>query len=160
VTTAHGVKAADPADLESVETVLELIRTEGGRATTSRRTLVEVLFAERGHRSAEELAEAVRARAPDVHLSTVYRNLDELERLGVVVHSHLGHGPVTYQLVSRSHAHFVCGQCGARVHVPEAMFAHLERAARDSLGFDIDPRHVAVLGRCADCRDTADPSPS
>jgi Fe2+ or Zn2+ uptake regulation protein len=35
----------------------------------------------------------VQAEAPDVHLSTVHRNLEELERLGVVTHVHLGDGP-------------------------------------------------------------------
>lgn len=86
---------------ERVEEVLDRLRETGGRATTSRRILLQCLFAEGPHRTAEELAEEVQRVAPDVHLSTIYRNLDELERLGVVVHAHLGHGPATYHLASR-----------------------------------------------------------
>ena len=66
----------------------------------SRRLLVRCLFEASGHRTAEELAAEIQAHAPDVSISTVYRNLEELERLGVVVHSHLGHGPATYHLAT------------------------------------------------------------
>jgi Fur family transcriptional regulator, ferric uptake regulator len=152
----HGATAAQATDLSSVEAVLELIRETGGRATTSRRTLLEVLFEGSGHHSAEELAAAVKARAPDVHLSTVYRNLEELERLGVIVHAHLGHGPVTYQLARHSHAHFVCENCGRRVDVPEQMFRGLAQSARKSYGFEIDPRHQAIMGWCAACSSDRD----
>jgi Fe2+ or Zn2+ uptake regulation protein len=52
--------------------------------TTPRRLLVRCLFEASGHRTAEELAAEIQAHAPDVSISTVYRNLEELERLGVV----------------------------------------------------------------------------
>jgi hypothetical protein len=31
------------------------------------------------------------------------------------------------------------------------MFRGLARSALDGLGFAIDPKHFAILGRCADC---------
>ncbi len=74
------------------------------------------------HRTAEELAEEVQRVAPDVHLSTIYRNLDELERLGIIVHAHLGHGPATYHLSSETHGHLVCEQCGMAIEAPEDIF--------------------------------------
>jgi Fur family ferric uptake transcriptional regulator len=144
-------------DVHTVEDVLALVREHGGRVTTTRRLLLEALFEGPGHRTAEELAETVQATAPDVALSTVYRNLDELERLGVVVHSHLGHGPATYHLAEGAHCHFVCQDCGAAVEAPDELFVGLAQAARDRYGFEIDTRHFAILGRCADCRKTGSP---
>jgi Fe2+ or Zn2+ uptake regulation protein len=47
------------ADFSTVDKVLALVRARGGRATTSRRILLEVLFEADGHLSAEELAEAM-----------------------------------------------------------------------------------------------------
>src|ERR1700727_1700778 len=99
---------AAPTASELVEGVLALLRARGGRVTTARRQLVEALFESPAHRTAEDLAAVVQARAPDVHISTIYRNLDELERLGVVVHTHLGHGPANYHLASAPHGHLVC----------------------------------------------------
>lgn len=135
----------------SVDEVIELVRARGGRATASRRLLLEVLFEAGDHLSAEELAAAVQARAPDVHLSTIYRNLEDLQRLGVVVHSHLGHGPATYQLAAQAHAHFICEGCGAIMEAPDELFAALATNARHRFGFAIDPRHFAMVGRCAAC---------
>jgi Fur family ferric uptake transcriptional regulator len=131
--------------------VLALVRARGGRATASRRVLLEVLFESSDHRSVEDLASAVQARAPEVHLSTIYRNVEELERLGVIAHTHLGHGPATYQLATSAHSHLVCERCGTRFEAPEELFADLARAASERYGFTIDPRHFAVFGRCADC---------
>jgi Fur family transcriptional regulator, ferric uptake regulator len=137
--------------VSTVDDVFELLRAKGGRATSSRRILLETLFETQEHLTAEELAEAVQSRAPDVHISTVYRNLDELQRLGVVMHSHLGHGPATYQLAANAHAHFICEECGAMVEAPVELFTNLAKTVRTRLGFSIDPRHFAILGRCSSC---------
>lgn len=142
------------ADLSSVEGVLAMVRARGGRATPSRRVLLEVLFETDEHLNAEELAQAVQARAPDVHISTIYRNLEDLQALGVVVHSHLGHGPATYQLTAAAHAHLLCERCGSTVEAPEEFFRGLAAMAWDRFGFSIDPRHFAIQGRCSACTAT------
>jgi Fur family transcriptional regulator, ferric uptake regulator len=151
VSMAKVVEPGLMADFSSVDGVIAFLRSRGSRVTSSRRILLEVLFAAEGHMSAEELADAVQARAPDVHLSTIYRNLEELEQLGVIAHSHLGHGPSSYLLASHAHAHFICADCGTMIEAPEEMFRGLARSARERLGFSIDPKHFAILGRCADC---------
>jgi len=138
-------------DAATVEDALALVRRSGGRVTSSRRFLLQALFDSEGHRTAEELAAQVQAEAPDIHLSTIYRNLDELERLGVVVHSHFGHGPATYHLASAVHGHFMCEECGTLIEVPDSLFTDLAGRARAQFGFTIDPHHVAMLGRCRTC---------
>lgn len=135
----------------SVEEVLSLLRASGGRVTLPRRLLLEALFDDRRHRSAEELAAEVQATAPEVHLSTIYRNLEELQRLGVVVHSHLGHGPATYHLAAAAHGHFVCEGCGATVEAPSSVFRELSASAFAEHGFEVNPIHFAIPGRCAAC---------
>ena len=101
--------------------------------------------------TAEELAEAVQARAPDVHISTIYRNVEDLERLGVVVHAHMGHGPAAYQLATLAHGHFICEVCGATLEAPDELFADLAGTVKAKMGFTIDPHHFAMLGRCRAC---------
>jgi Fe2+ or Zn2+ uptake regulation protein len=81
----------------------------------------------------------------------VYRTLEALERLGVVVHSHLGHGGGVYHLADERHQHLVCEKCGAVVEVPDAVFAPLARTVRRRYGFTIEPGHFALVGRCAKC---------
>ncbi len=136
----------------SVDEALELVRSAGGRVTSSRRLLLRALFESPGHWNAEELAAEVQAQAPDVHLSTIYRNLDELERRGGVSHAPQGHGAATYPLASAAHGHMVCEVCGTMIEAPDELFRGLARTARAEFGFTIDPHHFAVLGRCASCR--------
>jgi len=139
------------ADFPSVDSVIGYLRSHGLRITPSRRILLEVLFTSEGHMTVEALSEAVQQEAPDVHLSTIYRNLEELEQLGVISHSHLGHGPSSYLLASHAHAHFICSDCGTMIEAPDEMFRGLAKSAGTRLGFTIDPKHFAILGRCADC---------
>lgn len=131
--------------------MLALLREHGGRATATRRILLEVLFEADEHLTAEDLTRLVQARAPDAHLSTIYRNLEELQDLGVVDHTHLGHGPATYQLAGAAHAHFLCESCGATFEAPDELFAGLAAAARSEHRFEINPHHFAILGRCEQC---------
>jgi Fur family transcriptional regulator, ferric uptake regulator len=141
-----------PAHGETIEDVLALVRSHGGRATPARRLLLDALFAGTGHRSAEDLAAEVQARAPDVHLSTIYRNLEELERLGVIDSTRLGGGAATYHLASATHGHLLCETCGTLIEVPDELFTDLIKTAASEYGFAINPHRFAVTGRCSSCQ--------
>ncbi len=131
--------------------ILALLRAQGGRITSGRRSILEALLGSGGHVTAETLTAAVQATRPDIHESTIYRFLDELERMGVVDHVHLGHGPAVYHLASDPHHHLVCERCGAVVEVPESVFDDLRLQLRHDFGFVVQPRHFAVTGQCRDC---------
>jgi len=139
-------------DVRTVEDVLALVRANGGRSTHARRLLVSALFARDDHMTAEELAAVVHAEAPDVHLSTIYRNLEDLEELGVIAHAHRAHGPATYHLAGRGHGHLVCQSCGDTIDVPDTLFRSLVSLAAETYGFAVDPHHTAISGRCEACR--------
>jgi Fe2+ or Zn2+ uptake regulation protein len=143
---------ADAID-DRVTSILGQLRSHGGRATAARRATITVLLeAPRNHLSSEDIIREVRARQPEVAESTVYRALAALEDLGVVEHVHLGHGPSTYHLTGQAHQHLVCRQCGRVVEVPDSEFAELSERLSAGYGFEIDPRHFAILGRCRHCR--------
>lgn len=138
---------------QSIEAIVEILRQKGQRVTTPRRLLITSLLQAGGHRSAEELAAEVQAQAPDVHISTIYRNLEELQRIGVIEHVHLGHGAATYHLAGISHGHLVCSNCGAIREVPDGLFTSLAQDVDKRYGFEIDPHHFAMVGLCVTCRD-------
>jgi Fe2+ or Zn2+ uptake regulation protein len=143
---------ADVVD-DPVTSILGQLRSQGGRATAARRATITVLLeAPRNHLSSEDIIRKVRAQHPDVAESTVYRALAALEDLGVVEHVHLGHGPSTYHLSGQAHQHLVCRHCGKVVEVPDSEFADLSERISAGYGFEIDPRHFAILGRCRHCR--------
>jgi len=148
------------ADSDPVEVVLAEIRRRGGRVTTTRRLVLRALFEHTGHRTApelaDELAKEVHAYGLDVHMSTIYRFLDELEELGVVSHSHLGHGPAVYDVSPVGHFHLVCQQCGAVTESPDVLLSALARSLKSRYGFSIDAHHFAIAGLCKSCSERAD----
>jgi Fur family ferric uptake transcriptional regulator len=154
--TEQPTPAGEPGgDSDPVEVVLAEIRRRGGRVTTTRRLVLRALFEHTGHRTAPELADdlakEVHAYGLDVHMSTIYRFLDELEELGVVSHSHLGHGPAVYDVSPVGHFHLVCQQCGAVTESPDVLLSALARSLKSRYGFSIDAHHFAIAGRCKSC---------
>ena len=140
---------ATSGDLDGV---LAAIRSAGGRVTPTKRLLLEILSKDSGHRTTDELTGAVQAESPDVAASTIYRILEELERIGIVEHNHAGKGPATYHLRSAAHGHLVCQVCGSMIEADLSLVSELVDGADDAFGFAVDPHHFAVLGVCRDCR--------
>ena len=71
------------------------LRARGYRLTPQRQLVLEAV-ADLGHATPEDIVTAVRRTASGINISTVYRTLELLEELGLVTHTHLGHGPPTY----------------------------------------------------------------
>jgi len=137
----------------SIDELIDGLRADGHRITTARRAvLAELLDAGDQHLSAEDLADLIHRRHPDVHLSTVYRTVDLLDQAGILTEVHVGQGPSTYHLAQDSHHHAVCDSCGQIIEVPaSALTPVVSRLERD-LGFAARPRHLTINGTCATCR--------
>jgi Fur family transcriptional regulator, ferric uptake regulator len=140
-----------PPAADIVEGVVAVLRGHGNRITRARRLVLTALL-QPGHHTAEEIAAAVHEQAPSVNLTTVYRNLDELERLLIIDRTYVGHGPATYHLASGAHGHLACEVCGSIVELPGEAFSGLSETAMSAHGFVIRPAHFAIPGRCANCR--------
>jgi Fur family ferric uptake transcriptional regulator len=138
---------------ERIDAALQLVRAAGGRVTGARRAILTALVEHHdGHPTVEQIMSSVQGQAPDVAESTVYRFLDELERLGVVEPVRLGHGPTAYHFADRTdHHHLVCTECGAEVEVPSRVFDSLRAKVSRDYEFEIDPHHFTLTGRCRRC---------
>lgn len=137
--------------VDRVDELVDDLRRHGERVTPARRALLAALVDADDHMAAEELAAEVRRSHPEVHRATIYRGLETLTQLGMVEHSHLGHGPAVYHLADDVHQHLVCEDCGAVIEVPPELFSNLARGLRRRYGFEISLRHFAVVGRCGPC---------
>src|SRR5271170_2461271 len=95
-----------------VQTWDDTLRAGGYRVTPQRQLVLEAV-ARLEHATPEEICAAVRQTARGVNVSTVYRTLELLEQLGLVKHTHLGHGAPRYHLAAEAqHVHLVCRECG------------------------------------------------
>ncbi|SEO65129.1 Fur family transcriptional regulator [Trujillonella endophytica] len=141
------------------EPLAERLRARGLRLTPQRKQVLAAVAALQ-HATPEAIGARLREEAgpggaaPDT--STVYRNLELLERLGLVWHTHLGKGAPVYHAFEHPHLHVVCSACGAIESAdPHVLDAAAERLAAD-LGFSLDIGHVALSGTCRACRENED----
>jgi Fur family transcriptional regulator, ferric uptake regulator len=134
--------------MTTADQMLDQLRESGNRVTTARRLVVATLLDSTIHLTAEDLAAIIHEQHPEVHLSTVYRTLDSLEKLGIVEHTHVGHGGSVYH-VGATHQHLVCEECGAVLDAPVHVLADLRDTLRATYGFELHVGHFALLGRCA-----------
>ncbi len=127
------------------------LRSRGYRLTPQRQLVLEAV-AKLGHATPEDIAGSVRETATGVNISTVYRTLELLEELGLVQHTHLGHGAPTYSVASElDHVHLVCRDCGAIDEAPPSVVATVVEELAATRGFQVDVGHFAVFGRCRGC---------
>jgi Fur family ferric uptake transcriptional regulator len=82
-----------------------------------------------------------------------------LGELGLVRHTHLGHGPATYRPADDDHVHVVCHECGAIVDAPGDLVDALADRLQAERGFAVDRSHFTVFGHCADCRAAGNTAP-
>jgi Fur family transcriptional regulator, ferric uptake regulator len=131
---------------DAVEAV-EALRSSGLRISTARRLVIDALFAADGPVSAAHLVATL-----TLEESSVYRNLEVLERHGLVRHLHLGHGPGLYVLAGRADAEYLyCERCQkVSVAAPGALDAVRDEVHRQ---FALTPRftHFAIVGVCDGC---------
>ena len=134
------------------------LRARGYRVTPQRQLVLEAVT-KLEHATPEEIWADVQQTASGVNISTIYRALELLEQLGLVTHTHLGHGAPRYHLAAEAdHVHLVCSSCGRITQVPPDAVEALVSALDESNGFQTDVGHLTVFGRCASCR-AGDPGP-
>ncbi|MFF5211654.1 Fur family transcriptional regulator [Streptosporangium sp. NPDC000396] len=130
----------------------EQLRAHGYRVTPQRQLVLEAIKAAE-HATPEEICARVRETARGVNISTVYRTLELLEELGMVTHTHLGHGAPTYHLAADAdHVHLVCHECGEINEIRPELVDGFVKTLDQELGFAIDVHHLTVFGRCRKCR--------
>jgi Fur family ferric uptake transcriptional regulator len=129
------------------------MRDRGFRVTPQRQLILDAICAGGGHTTLEEIYARVRRKAPAVNRATVYRTLDFLRELRLVVAADLGGGRTVYEIAGEvPHHHLVCRVCGACKELPHAAIQRLmTRVAREQ-AFQIDMDHITLFGVCAECQ--------
>ena len=124
----------------------------GYRLTPQRMMILSAIENSDDHISAEEIYAQVVAKYPHVNISTVYRTLELLKRLGLVTETDLGEGRVRYHPAEKGrHHHLVCQECGAIIDLNESVLSSVKDVLLREYGFIADLRHLAIFGRCVKC---------
>ena len=125
----------------------------GLRFTSQRALIMDIIRRGRGHLDADEIYRRARQKGSRLSLSTVYRNLQMLKKLGLVEELHFDDAHHHYEVKpSAEHHHLVCLDCGRVIEFHHSLSRYIKKNVAEAKDFDIAETEIRVTGYCAECR--------
>jgi Fur family ferric uptake transcriptional regulator len=136
--------------------LIAYLRASGHRLTPQRQFTLEILQQNDHHICADEIAEQIAARYPQLHIdtATIYRTLKWLRDIGLVSEMSLGQNRMVYALTSQhQHHHLICQRCQAMIDIDPAIFDDVRDELQRRYQFSARLDHLAIFGLCKHCRE-------
>jgi Fur family ferric uptake transcriptional regulator len=131
------------------------------RWTGPREAILQLLSRTSKHMSAKDIYATLHNLYPGIGLTTVYRTLDLLARMGLIHKFSIGDGHNRYEFIpddkSRHHHHLICTDCGKILNYSEfeeeelALIKKTEERLAKKYNFSIQDHNIEFLGICEDC---------
>jgi Fur family ferric uptake transcriptional regulator len=131
------------------------------RWTGPREAILNLLSQTTTHMNAKEIYTAIHKLYPAIGLTTVYRTLDLLTRMGLIHKFSFGDGHNRYEFISdekkKHHHHLICTSCGKIFDYSEfedeelALVKKTEDRLAKKYNFQIKDHNIEFLGICEDC---------
>ena len=137
--------------IKSSESNRRALNVTGLRATSQRALILEII--RRGHLDADEIYRQARIKQPRLSLSTVYRTLQVLKKLGLVEELHFDETHHHYEMKpSTEHHHLVCLGCGKVVEFKCPLSPKMKKDIAREKGFEVTGVEIRMTGYCPKCR--------
>ena len=132
-----------------------LIRQRGHRLTPQRELILDAVCESNGHTTFDEIYQQVQAKSSSIDRSTVYRVLDFLSQMELIVSSEID-GERIYEIAAGQppHHHLICYLCGSETCIPHDLVAALFDAIEREYQFTASTNHLILYGLCEKCRHT------
>ncbi|NMB21025.1 MAG: transcriptional repressor [Firmicutes bacterium] len=133
------------------------LEQESHRLTPQREAVVDVLIANADdHLSAEDVHMHTKKLHGEIGLATVYRNLELLEKLGIIHRLDYGDGQNRYEIrlgaeEEHYHHHLICTGCGAIGEFHSDLLESIERRIAEETGFKVTDHCLRFFGLCESC---------
>ncbi len=131
----------------------ELLKTKGLRSTPQRELIFRSFLESGRHVSVEELWDRVRKQDQSIGLSTVWRNLKLICKVGLAEEVNLGDGVTRYDRIKQEpHGHLYCLDCKSFVEFDVDQIIGLLERQTDEHGFEVEGYRIEVQGYCKKCQ--------
>ena len=138
---------------KSLKITRQALNVSGLRITSQRALILEVIRHGQGHLDADEVYRQARGRHPHLSLSTVYRTLQTLKKVGLVQEVHFDEAHHHYEIKhSTEHHHLVCLGCGRIIEFQYPLARLVKRNVTEAKGFEITGSEVRMTGYCFECQ--------
>jgi Fur family ferric uptake transcriptional regulator len=132
------------------------------RWTLPREVILGLLSRTSKHMSAKEIYASLYRMYPGIGLTTIYRTLDLLERIGLINRLSFGDGQNRYEFKAgekkEHHHHLICTKCGKIIDYSDFVDEELdlvkktEETLAKKYNFLIQDHNIDFLGLCEKCR--------
>jgi len=126
----------------------------GHKRGGARRAVVELLDGQECALTAVEIEEALRGERRRVSRASVYRILEELERLRLVQRVETGQAMVRYERVcghEEHHHHLVCDSCGLVMPFSDRALEQAIDKLSERVPLQVSEHEIVLHGSCSDC---------
>ena len=138
------------------ERAQQVLFDSGHRAGQARQALVELLDSQSCARSVLEIEDALRAGERPIARASIYRILDELERLRLVQKVQVGGDMARYEPMRTGaghHHHLVCDSCGTVTPFTDEALENAIRKLSRRVPMNVAEHEIVLHGACNDCVD-------
>ncbi|MBS6367473.1 MAG: transcriptional repressor [Clostridiales bacterium] len=123
------------------------------RHSEKRDAILNCLRQTKVHPTAEWIYQKLKPEYPNLSLGTVYRNLSEFKREGIIATVGVVDGLERFDGDTRIHSHLICRECGAVIDVNTAEVSEqLLLSAAAETGGEVSGVQLTFSGVCRDCR--------
>jgi Fur family transcriptional regulator, ferric uptake regulator len=133
------------------------LNEKGWRLTPQRQTILTVFqnLPAGQHLSAEELFETLEAKDSGISLSTIYRTLKLMARMGILRELDLAEGHKHYEINQPSphhHHHLICVRCMKTIEFKSDSILKVGSKAAEKEGFQLLDCQLMVHAVCPQCQ--------
>ncbi len=138
---------------KSLENTRRALNVSGLRNTSQRALILEIIRQGRGHLDADEVYRRARQRQSRLSLSTVYRTLQTLKKIGLIEELHFDEEHHHYEIKpATEHHHLTCLGCGRVIEFNYPLARLVKRNVTEAKDFEVINTELHMTGYCAECR--------
>lgn len=134
--------------------LLQVLKSNKMRITPARRLLLQFILDNKSRRiSMQEVQAYLDQHLKGVDRSSIYRNLDALQKLDIIQELNLPGSGKRFQYIfdRKVHHFYICKACGKANRGNEELFRKISNALKEVQGFSRANLSVVFYGYCAKC---------
>ena len=139
------------------EIFYEFLSEKGLRMTDQRKGVIEALFRQSGHFTAEELLKDAQELEDTVSRATLYRSLPLLVESGIIRKVDVGQENKYYALNGQSEtfkAQVICSDCNKIQDVDAPFMEWYGKTVSEKLGLKVQDQRLQVQAKCPDFQES------
>jgi len=137
---------------EKLEKLVASSREKGLKLTPQRMVIFRIISESNAHLTSDEVYQKARKEYPMLSAATVYRNMEQMVKAGLLSHLGRSGSAMKYDTNLEEHHHFICNRCG-KVHdiYLEKIKYKVDEKRSGLLNAKIESPELYLRGICEDC---------